>query len=175
MQCQDFELPPARALKPDAVTTLEPNRTGAFRVCVGNWDELGADASGLRTLVFVQEQQIPIEMEWDEADAGATHAVAYDAAGQALATGRLLVHAPGVARIGRMAVRRELRGAGLGSVILRALVACARRRGEHEVMLHAQRSAEGFYTGLGFVVSGAPFDEAGIAHIEMRCATACVP
>jgi predicted GNAT family N-acyltransferase len=66
-----------------------------------------------------------------------------------------------------MAVNRVLRGANLGRDVLRALMQAATRRGDHEVMLHAQRTAEGFYTRLGFVPRGEPFEEAGIVHIEM--------
>ena len=144
------------------------------RMSCGSWSELGLDASRLRTEVFVQEQKIPQEMEWDEADAHAVHAVAYNRLGQPVATGRLLQHAPGVGRIGRMAASRVLRGSGLGRAVLRTLMAAARERGEREVMLHAQRSAEGFYAGLGFAVQGKPFEEAGIAHIEMRASTGSV-
>lgn len=133
----------------------------------GTWTELGADAARLRTDVFVQEQKIPQEMEWDEADATAVHAVAYNRLGVAVATGRLLAHSPGVARIGRMATERVLRGAGLGRSLIVALAEVARQRGDHRVVLHAQRSAQAFYTKLGFEVCGEPFEEAGIAHIEM--------
>jgi YbgC/YbaW family acyl-CoA thioester hydrolase len=134
----------------------------------GDWQTLGADASRLRTEVFVQEQRIPIEMEWDDADATALHAVAYNRMGRAVATGRLLQHAPGVSRIGRMATDRVLRGAGLGRMLVKALCAAAAERSDHCVMLHAQRSAEAFYLRLGFTPVGEPFDEAGIVHIEMQ-------
>jgi len=134
---------------------------------VGAWHELAEGARQVRTEVFLQEQRIPVEMEWDEADASAVHAVASNRLGMPLATGRLIQPAPGVARIGRMAVKRVQRGSGLGRDILRALLQVAGQRGDHEVMLHAQRSAEGFYAGEGFVPRGAPFDEAGIPHIEM--------
>jgi predicted GNAT family N-acyltransferase len=134
---------------------------------LGTWDALAEGARQVRTEVFLQEQRIPVEMEWDDADASALHAVAYNRLGMPLATGRLLQHAPGVGRIGRMAVNRVQRGAGLGRDILHALLQAAEQRGDREVMLHAQRSAEGFYAGEGFVPRGAPFDEAGIPHIEM--------
>lgn len=134
---------------------------------LGAWSELAEGARQVRTEVFLQEQRVPVEMEWDEADASAVHAVAYNRLGMPLATGRLLQHAPGVGRIGRMAVSRVLRGAGLGRDILQALLQAAAQRGDRDVMLHAQRSAEGFYAGEGFVPRGAPFDEAGIPHIEM--------
>jgi predicted GNAT family N-acyltransferase len=133
----------------------------------GDWMQLGADAARIRQRVFVEEQGIAPELELDTADADAVHAVAYNGLGQAVATGRLLRHAAGVGRIGRMAVHRALRGAQLGQGILQALVGAAQQRGDAEVVLHAQRSAEGFYQRLGFAARGTPFDEAGIAHMEM--------
>jgi predicted GNAT family N-acyltransferase len=137
------------------------------RVATGSWEALGADASRIRTSVFVEEQRIPADMEWDEADATALHAVAYNGLGQPLATGRLLTHAPGVAKIGRMAVHKVLRGTGVGRSVLDALLLAAAQRGDNEAMLHAQRSAQAFYASLGFVTRGEPFSEAGIPHIEM--------
>lgn len=136
-------------------------------VSTGSWSELGQHAGVIRTAVFVQEQGVPMEMEWDEADQTAIHVVAYNGLGQAIGTGRLLQHAPGAGKIGRMAVNRVLRGAGLGRELLNALVAQAQQRGDIEVVLHAQRNAEGFYSRLGFVPRGEPFDEVGIPHIEM--------
>ena len=134
---------------------------------VGGWDELGRDAQRIRSSVFIDEQRIPAELEWDAADAGCVHAVAFNRFGVALATGRLLEHAPGVARIGRMATLQAMRGAAIGRAILDALVEAARRRGDREVLLHAQTSAAGFYARAGFTARGAPFDEVGIAHVEM--------
>jgi YbgC/YbaW family acyl-CoA thioester hydrolase len=137
----------------------------------GEWSALGSDAAKLRTSVFVQEQGIPMEMEWDEADSTAVHAVAYNGLGQGVATGRLVRHCgpdgKNVGKIGRMAVHRALRGAHFGQAILQTLMQAAQQRGDAEVMLYAQRSAEGFYQRLGFAPRGQPFDEAGIAHIEM--------
>jgi YbgC/YbaW family acyl-CoA thioester hydrolase len=136
-------------------------------VKLGGWDALGTDAARIRTQVFVEEQRIPMEMEWDEADATALHAVAYNRLGQPLATGRLLQAEPGVAKVGRMAVHRVLRGSHLGRDLLQALMAQAAQRGDREVVLHAQRSAEGFYARQGFAVRGEPFNEVDIPHIEM--------
>ena len=137
------------------------------QIQLGTWRELGSLASKVRTEVFVDEQRIPVEMEWDEADETAVHALARNRLGLPVATGRLLQHAPGVSRIGRMAVNRALRGSNLGRDVLRALTQAATRRGDHEVLLHAQRNAEGFYARLGFLPRGEPFEEAGIVHIEM--------
>jgi YbgC/YbaW family acyl-CoA thioester hydrolase len=136
-------------------------------VRLGTWDELGRAAQSIRTAVFVHEQQIPADLEWDAADASCMHAVAYNRFGMALGTGRLLEHSPGVAKIGRMAVLQAMRGAAIGRALLDALVDCARQRGEQEVLLHAQMSAAGFYTRAGFTTRGNAFDEAGIAHVEM--------
>ncbi len=134
---------------------------------VGSWHELGERARAIRTQVFIEEQNIPVEMEWDEADAQAVHAIALNRFGLPLATGRLLQHAPGVARIGRMAVSQAVRGSGVGRAVLDALTNAARQRGDHELVLHAQTSAQSFYARSGFSTRGAVFEEAGIAHIEM--------
>lgn len=134
---------------------------------IGRWDELGPAARTLRTAVFVEEQRIPMEIELDDADATAVHAVAFNRIGQVVGTGRLLQPAPGVGRIGRMAVHRVLRGGSLGRRVLDALMDAARARGDREVLLHAQQSAEGFYAHLGFQPRGERFVEAGITHLEM--------
>jgi YbgC/YbaW family acyl-CoA thioester hydrolase len=136
-------------------------------VRTGSWSAMEADAMKMRIEVFVQEQLIPLEMERDPADAGCLHAVAYNRLGQPVATGRLLPSEAGSARIGRMAVKRLLRGAGQGALVLRTLVDAARQRGDRQVLLHAQRSAEGFYARAGFVPQGDGFEEAGLPHIEM--------
>ena len=134
---------------------------------LGPWSQLGPAASQIRMAVFVHEQNIPAELEWDVADHTAVHAVIHTAQGQPVATGRLLVQAPGVGRIGRMAVLSDLRGSGLGQRVLEALVQVAQARGDAEVCLHAQISAQGFYERLGFMPRGAVYAEVGIPHIEM--------
>ena len=136
-------------------------------VTTGDWNALGRDAGRLRTAVFVAEQGIPAEIEADALDATARHAVVYNRLGLPVATGRLLQAGPGVGRIGRMAVDRTLRGAQWGRMLLDALVEAARVRGDREVQLHAQCSAQGFYGRAGFAVVGEPYEEAGIAHVAM--------
>jgi YbgC/YbaW family acyl-CoA thioester hydrolase len=138
-----------------------------FSVETGDWARLQADAHALRQTVFVEEQKVPAELEWDAADATAVHALARNRLGLPLATGRLLEPEPGVARIGRMAVRADLRGSGVGRAVLRALLDEARRRGLREAVLHAQLTAAGFYRREGFSPRGAIFEEVGIAHQEM--------
>jgi YbgC/YbaW family acyl-CoA thioester hydrolase len=141
-----------------------------IQVKTGSWAELGADARRIRTEVFVNEQRIPAELEWDEADATAVHAVAYNRLGQAIATGRLLPATGGVAKVGRMAVHQALRGGGFGEQVLRALAAQAQQRGDRAIELHAQRTARDFYARLGFAVQGEPYEEAGIPHVTMTSA-----
>ena len=140
------------------VTTLE----------TGHWSTLKEKAQPVRTQVFVQEQGIDAKDEWDTADADAVHAVITNRFGHPLGTARLLKKSPGVAQIGRMAVVRVMRGSGLGGQLLNALVDIAKARGDKEVLLHAQTSAQAFYAREGFLPVGEPFDEVGIAHIEMR-------
>jgi len=141
-----------------------------LEVRVGDWATLGAQAQTIRTEVFIDEQKIPVAMEWDDADPACVHAVAFNRLGMPLATGRLLQHAPRIARIGRMASVQTVRGSGVGRQVLDALMQAARERGDTEVLLHAQTSASAFYVRAGFVKRGAVFDEAGIAHVEMTCA-----
>ena len=138
-------------------------------VRVGPWDELGSSARAVRSAVFVDEQNIPLAMEWDDGDEAAVHAVAFNCFGHALATGRLLagLHDPGMARVGRMATLQAVRGSGIGRAVLEALLAVARQRGDVECVLHAQLSAQPFYARAGFLPRGPVFSEAGIAHIEM--------
>ena len=138
-------------------------------IALGTWAHLQADARPLRTAVFIDEQRVPVEMEWDADDATAVHAVAYNRARQPIATARLLPAHAGVSKVGRMAVDASLRGSGVGQGVLMAMLACARERGDRSVALHAQVSARGFYERCGFMASGPVFDEAGIAHLLMSC------
>ena len=142
-------------------------RAAMVQTQVGDWDTLQVGSMALRRAVFADEQGIDNNMMSDAADATAVHAVSFNRLGQPVATGRLLQHAPDIAKIGRMATHRVLRGANLGRDVLWALQAAAKARGDREVVLHAQCSAEGFYKRLGYTARGAVFEEAGIQHIEM--------
>ncbi len=130
----------------------------------GDWAAMQADAKPIRMEVFVQEQNVPADLEMDDRDAACLHAVAYDAAGTPLGTGRLLPDG----HIGRMAVLRNARGAGIGGAILKGLIEKARERGDQKVVLSAQTHAAEFYLAHGFAMAGDVFYEAGIPHIEMH-------
>ncbi|MEY2781301.1 MAG: hypothetical protein RL307_1005 [Pseudomonadota bacterium] len=134
---------------------------------LGSWDQVRSLASELRMAVFVQEQKVPADLELDDMDAQCVHALMTNRLGMPVATGRLLPAEQGVSRIGRMAVAQPLRGTGLGRKVLLSLIRAAQERGDKRVILHAQRTAEGFYERNGFTVEGEPFEEAGIAHITM--------
>ena len=137
---------------------------GQIKIVIGDWAACKDDAMAIRHEVFVVEQCVPPEEELDEEDERCVHAVAYDAQGVPLGTGRLLPNA----HIGRMAVKAEYRGLGVGSKLLDALVNEARRRRHLEVVLSAQLHARKFYANHGFVAEGGIYMDAGIEHITMR-------
>lgn len=134
-----------------------------FRVELLDWQAAAPRAWPLRVAVFVHEQHVPEELEHDEWDERSVHAVASDSQGRTLGTGRLLPDG----HIGRMAVDAAARGSGVGSALLRALIAEAVRRGHARAVLNAQVAAMPFYARHGFVASGTPFMEAGIEHQQM--------
>lgn len=122
-------------------------------------------AWAIRRRVFIEEQDVPEEIEMDEDDAHAFHALAMD--GKApVGCGRMVAHDDFV-KIGRMAVLRERRGEGIGRSILTFLMERARQQGFSRALLHAQLTAEGFYLKHGYVPEGEVFEEAGIPHRRM--------
>jgi predicted GNAT family N-acyltransferase len=134
------------------------------RIVLGHWDTLGRDAKAIRFAVFVHEQHVPLDIELDEMDAVCVHVVAYGASDAPIGTGRLLPDG----HIGRMAVSKAARGTGVGGAMLAALMQEAKTRGHDHVVLSAQMHAVPFYAQHGFVQEGEPFDDAGIAHVQMR-------
>ena len=128
-----------------------------------DWPDRRDDLRAIRKSVFIEEQHVPKELEWDGLDPGCTHVLATIGA-TPVATARLTPQG----QIGRMAVLREFRGRGIGSQLLAAVVEQARRAGHTEVFLHAQVSVIGFYERHGFVAEGENFMDAGIEHRTMR-------
>jgi predicted GNAT family N-acyltransferase len=124
---------------------------------------------GVREEVFIVEQKVPIEDEWDDLDALSQHVLARDLAGQAIGTGRLAPAQPdSPPRIGRMAVVKHWRGRQVGAMILHALVERARALHYPALEMHAQSQAVPFYARFGFSVYGEEFSECEIAHRHMR-------
>lgn len=128
------------------------------------WAEAERELMAIRERVFVQEQNVPAELERDGLDPLCAHVLARDLAGEPVGTGRLTPDG----RIGRMAVLAHARKLGVGGALLDALIQVARAQGMNVVHLHAQAHARGFYTRHGFEPEGEPFSEAGIPHIGMR-------
>ncbi len=135
-----------------------------FRVEHADWT-LDHDAlHELRDTVFVKEQQVPAEEEWDELDAVCEHVLAIADDGTPIGCGRLTPER----KIGRMAVLGAWRGHGVGAAMLRMLIERAREHGWDSVSLHAQVTAIDFYRQHGFEGFGDHFMEAGIEHQAMR-------
>ena len=131
----------------------------------------------VRKEVFVGEQGVPEDIEYDAYDAVALHVLAVRDDGVPLGTGRLLHGQAAAAKVdgdlsvgslGRLAVTREARGLGVGVALVRAIEDAARARGLTAVDLHAQTHALGFYERLGYAAYGPEYPEAGIAHRAMR-------
>jgi len=134
-----------------------------FTVRIMIWKEALPLARPVRERVFIKEQRVPRELEWDEWDEASDHAVAFDADGNSIGTARLLPDG----RIGRMAVLKDWRRKGVGAALLAAILDRARGRSMARVVLHAQTHAAGFYRRFGFSEWGGEFVEAGIPHVEM--------
>ena len=147
-----------------------PRPRGPFRVEVVAFMEAADALLAVREVVFVLEQNVPVEEERDALDPRCRHVIARDRDGQPIGAGRLVppqaVGAP--ARIGRMAVLREWRGAGVGDAMLHAMLREAREQGWNDISLNAQVSAQSFYVRHGFVPVDDRFIEAGIEHQAMR-------
>lgn len=136
----------------------------AFTVRTADWTRDRQRLRRIREPVFVHEQQVPLELEWDEDDETALHALAEDAAGNPVGTGRLTSDG----HVGRMAVLKDWRGRGVASAILEWLTEAARERDFEEIVLNAQVSAISFYRRFGYTEEGDEFQDAGIPHRRMR-------
>lgn len=134
-----------------------------FSIRLMAWSDALPLARPVRNEVFIVEQRVPRELEWDEWDERSEHAVALDEGSNTIGTARLLPDG----RVGRMAVLLSWRRKGVGAALLDALLQRARDKGMPEVVLHAQTHAVGFYRRFGFSPKGDEFLEAGIPHQEM--------
>ena len=137
--------------------------TARIRIEVADWEKDAQILRSIREAVFVAEQRVPMELEWDGLDPDCTHVIAYVEGDLPVATGRLLDDG----HIGRLAVLRPWRGRGIGSQVLHTLMAIAESKGIGTCALNAQTHAVVFYERHGFVAEGEEFDDAGIAHRHM--------
>ena len=141
-------------------------KTTTMRVDVVEWGKGESAIRLIRETVFVREQGVPRELEWDGLDPTCWHVLAWNDRGDPIGTGRLRQEGK-QARLGRMAVLTEHRMQGVGRALLRALLGLAQARGMTRAYLAAQVSAIGFYEKQGFQVAGEMFDDAGIPHRAM--------
>jgi predicted GNAT family N-acyltransferase len=137
----------------------------AFKIELVDYAQQQQELHAIRRDVFVQEQHVPEEEEWDQWDPTSFHVLARDGDGQPIGTGRLTTQH----RISRMAVLKQWRRRGVGEAMLQALITEARHRQWSGLILHAQTHVVSFYARAGFIPYGAKFLEAGIEHLRMRC------
>lgn len=133
-----------------------------LQITIAGWHTTPA-LRQIRQAVFIDEQQVPAELEWDDQDAGATHFL-MSLDGTAVGTARLLANG----RIGRMAVLPAARGKGFGQILMHAVMNHAQQVGISRLELSAQTHALGFYQQLGFVVCSDIYLDAGIPHQTMQ-------
>jgi predicted GNAT family N-acyltransferase len=134
-----------------------------YRIIDADWSRDRQGIRAVRHAVFVEEQGIPENLEWDGRDAACRHVLALAGNAEVIATGRLLSDG----RIGRMAVLQAWRGCGVGRALLERLQQLALHDGLRQVYVHAQLEVAGFYSRADFQVSGQPFVTADIAHVAM--------
>ncbi|TYT62025.1 GNAT family N-acetyltransferase [Natrialba swarupiae] len=130
-------------------------------------DRERADAFAVRHRVFVEEQGVDEDLEYDEHDAEATHFVAYDD-GEPIGAARLRTLAGECGKVERVAVVQSRRGEGIGRALMETLEDEAESRGLSSFILHSQTRVAEFYRRLGYERCGPEFEEAGIPHVEMQ-------
>jgi predicted GNAT family N-acyltransferase len=137
-----------------------------LEILIKPWKEAELEAFLVRQEVFIREQGVPAELELDEFDPSAAHALA-NLNGRCIGTGRLVDLGNRQAQIGRMAVLAQFRNQGVGRQVLEMLIDLAKSQEFESIVLHSQVSAIPFYEKLGFQAQGPTYDEAGIAHRNM--------
>jgi predicted GNAT family N-acyltransferase len=135
-----------------------------FTVSLVNWHDGEPLLRAVREAVFVREQSVPQELEWDGMDDGSRHALALSLNGEAIGCGRILPNG----HIGRIAVLPQWRNMRVGTAIMEALLDEAHARGYKQVDVHAQTQAVPFYHIFGFVEYGKEFMDAGMPHRKMK-------
>jgi predicted GNAT family N-acyltransferase len=128
------------------------------------WQTHAAQLTAVREQIFIFEQQVPVDLEWDGLDEAALHLLAHNNAGEAIGCARLI----GDGSIGRMAVLKCYRGLGIGAALLNVAVTYYQLHGIQPIMLSAQVHAILFYQKAGFEVCSEPYLDAGILHVDMQ-------
>jgi predicted GNAT family N-acyltransferase len=134
----------------------------SIHVRLADWQKDNAELRRIRETVFIAEQAVPPELEWDAEDAEALHFLVYEG-DYPIGTARLLPDG----HIGRVSVLKDWRGLKVGDALLRAVIAEAEKRGLQQQMLSAQVQAAPFYERLGFAIVSGEYLDAGIPHVDM--------
>lgn len=135
-----------------------------FTVSLVCWHDGEPLLRSVREAVFIREQGVPEELEWDGLDEGCRHALALNLNGGAIGCGRILADG----HIGRIAVLPEWRQQKVGTAIMEVLLDYAREHDFKQVDVDAQTHAAQFYRNFDFVEQGDVFMDAGLQHIKMR-------
>ncbi|EIM18327.1 GNAT family N-acetyltransferase [Pseudomonas chlororaphis] len=133
-----------------------------IRVRVADWQKDNAEIRRIREAVFIVEQSVPPELEWDADDDSAAHFLALEG-DFPIGTARLLPDG----QVGRVSVLKDWRGLKVGDALMQAVIGEAEKRGLKQLMLSAQVQATTFYERLGFSIVSEEFLEAGIPHVDM--------
>ena len=133
-----------------------------IHVSVADWHKDIAEIRRIREAVFIAEQSVPPELEWDSDDADAMHFLAYEG-DFPIGTARLLPSG----EIGRVSVLKDWRGLKVGDKLMEAVIEAAEKRGQTKQFLSAQVYAAPFYERLGFEIVSDEFLEVGIPHVDM--------
>jgi predicted GNAT family N-acyltransferase len=137
-----------------------------YRIEVLSWQsEMQARLKAVREEVFIKEQHVPLDIEWDEFDETAIHLLALDNLGQAIACARIL---PTKGRIGRMGVLKSWRGCGVGYALLDKAIAVCKSQDIKKISISSQTHAIEFYKKAGFVVTSEAYIDANIWHVDMQ-------
>lgn len=148
----------------------------SFSFILSNWEKTEVDIRQIRNAVFVEEQGIPADLEWDGTDKDCFHVMAYDEHSSPIGTGRILINtlvdevsgdSLRVGHIGRIAVLKHWRRFGVGGALLVYLVHIAEAQRLESVFLNSQAQQEKFYENRKFTREGSIFNEAGIPHVRM--------
>lgn len=145
-----------------------------FTVSLVSWHDGEPLLRAIRESVFINEQKVPANLEWDGLDDSCRHALALSMKGDAIGCGRIVPpkNKKSPAHIGRLAVLPDWRGKRVGTALLESLLEYARSMHFPEVIVHAQVQATSFYRRFGFEAEGAEYMDAGIPHILMRLSLA---
>ncbi|MFZ2540556.1 MAG: GNAT family N-acetyltransferase [Gallionella sp.] len=138
--------------------------TSTFTVSMVRWQDGEPLLKSIREAVFIHEQGIPAELEWDGLDEGCRHALAISHQGDAIGCGRILANG----HIGRISVLSQWRRRKVGTAIMESLLNYALTHDYQQVEVDAQIHAVPFYRKFEFVEQGETFMDAGLPHIKMH-------